>query len=159
MTYMFFMYLGNVDVGECSLECPYCQAQLWYEERSDKCKRLKQVDFSLCCQKGKVQLPLFMKPPQLLQKLFKGEDSTSQHFLHYIRSYNNMFSFTSIGAKIHSSINDGSGPPEFILSGQNYHRIGSLLPEKGLMSSNFCPHLIFKFGDLIEFSMLKDWFN
>jgi len=28
-----------------------------------------------------------------------------------------------------------------------------------LMSSNFCPHLIFKFGDLIEFSVLKDWFN
>jgi len=42
-----------------------------------------------------------------------------------------MFSFTSIGAKIHSSINDGSGPPQLILSGQNYHPIGSLLPEKG----------------------------
>jgi len=52
------MYLANVDVGECSFECPYCQAQLWYEERSNKCKRLKQVDFSLCSQKGKVQLPL-----------------------------------------------------------------------------------------------------
>jgi len=25
-----------------------------------------------------------------------------------------------------------------------------------MMSSNFCPHLIFKFGDLIEFSVLKD---
>jgi len=25
-----------------------------------------------------------------------------------------------------------------------------------LMSSNFCPHLIFKFGDLIEFYVLKD---
>ena len=25
-----------------------------------------------------------------------------------------------------------------------------------LMSSNFCPHLIFKFGDLIDFSVLKD---
>jgi len=24
------------------------------------------------------------------------------------------------------------------------------------MSSNFCPHLIFKFGDLIEFYVLKD---
>jgi len=24
------------------------------------------------------------------------------------------------------------------------------------MSSNFFPHLIFKFGDLIEFSVLKD---
>jgi len=42
-----------------------------------------------------------------------------------------MFSFTSIGAKIHSSINDGCGPPQFILSGQNYHRIGSLLLDKG----------------------------
>jgi len=42
-----------------------------------------------------------------------------------------MFSFTSIGGKIHSSINDGSGPPQFILNGQNYHRIGSLLPESG----------------------------
>ena len=42
-----------------------------------------------------------------------------------------MFSFTSIGAKIHSSINDGCGPPQFILSGQNYHHIGSLLPDKG----------------------------
>jgi len=29
--------------------------------------------------------------------------------------------------------------------------LGSLV-----MSSNFCPHLIFKFGDLIEFSVLKD---
>jgi len=25
-----------------------------------------------------------------------------------------------------------------------------------VMSSNFFPHLIFKFGDLIEFSVLKD---
>jgi len=25
-----------------------------------------------------------------------------------------------------------------------------------LMSPNFCPHLIFKFGDLIEFFVLKD---
>jgi len=75
------MYLANVDVGDCSIECPYCQAQLWYEERSDKCKRLKQVDFSLCCQKGKVQLPLLKKPPQLLQKLLKGERHYKPTFL------------------------------------------------------------------------------
>jgi len=41
-----------------------------------------------------------------------------------------MFSFTSIGGKIDSSMNNGSAPPQFILSGQNYHRIGSLLPEE-----------------------------
>ena len=28
-----------------------------------------------------------------------------------------------------------------------------------VMSSNFCAHLIFKFGDLIEFFVLKDGFN
>jgi len=28
--------------------------------------------------------------------------------------------------------------------------------DEGVMSSNFCPHLIFKFGDLIDFSVLKD---
>jgi len=38
-----------------------------------------------------------------------------------------MFSFTSIGGKVQSSVNDGFGPPQFILHGQNYHRIGSLL--------------------------------
>jgi len=32
---------------------------------------------------------------------------------------------------IHSSINDGTGPPQLILNGQNYHRIGSLLLESG----------------------------
>ena len=40
-----------------------------------------------------------------------------------------MFSFTSIRGKIHFSINDGSEPPQFILNGQNYHRIRILLPE------------------------------
>jgi len=42
-----------------------------------------------------------------------------------------MFAFTSIGGIIDSSMNNGSGPPQFILNGQNYHRIGSLLPENG----------------------------
>jgi len=42
-----------------------------------------------------------------------------------------MFAFTSIGGKIDSSMNNGSGPPQFILNRQNYHCIGSLLPENG----------------------------
>lgn len=39
-----------------------------------------------------------------------------------------MFALTSLRGKVLSSINNGNGPPQFILSGQNYHRIGSLLP-------------------------------
>ncbi|XP_072080936.1 uncharacterized protein [Arachis hypogaea] len=42
-----------------------------------------------------------------------------------------MFAFTSFGGKVLDSMNDGRGPPQFIISGQNYHRIGSLLPDAG----------------------------
>ena len=105
--------------------------EVWYEEISHKSKTYVNVDFSICCQKGKVQLPFLQEPPKLLLDLLNGKDSRSQHYLQNIRSYNSMFSFTSIGGNIQSSINDGSGPPQFILHGQNYHRIGSLLPNSG----------------------------
>ncbi|KAL4286249.1 hypothetical protein AHAS_Ahas19G0067300 [Arachis hypogaea] len=42
-----------------------------------------------------------------------------------------MFAFTSLGGKVLDSVNDGRGPPQFIISGQNYHRIESLLPDAG----------------------------
>ncbi|XP_025669780.1 uncharacterized protein [Arachis hypogaea] len=46
-----------------------------------------------------------------------------------------MFAFTSLGGKVLDSVNDGSGPPQFIITGQNYHQIGSLLPDPGLYLS------------------------
>ena len=39
-----------------------------------------------------------------------------------------MFAFTSNGAKIDQTINDGSGPYVFNISGQVHHLMGSLLP-------------------------------
>jgi hypothetical protein len=48
-----------------------------------------------------------------------------------IRSFNSMFAFTSMGGKIDSSMNSGNAPPTFVLNGENYHRIGSLLPMEG----------------------------
>ncbi|XP_072073467.1 uncharacterized protein [Arachis hypogaea] len=80
---------------------------------------------------GKVQLPFLQRPPQLLQGLISGADQRSKHFKNNIRTYNSMFCFTSLGGKIETSINDGTGPPQFIVSGQNYHRIGSLVPIEG----------------------------
>jgi len=113
------------------LACQYCKAQLWYEERAEKCNTSKEVQFSLCCQKGKVELPLLKKPPNMLQALLNGEDHISKLFLQNIRIYYSMFSFTSIGGKIDASMNNGSAPPQFILNGHNYHLIGSLLPQDG----------------------------
>lgn len=42
-----------------------------------------------------------------------------------------MFAFTSMGGKVDNQINNGSGPYVFRMNGQNYHRIGTLLPEDG----------------------------
>jgi hypothetical protein len=42
-----------------------------------------------------------------------------------------MFSFTSFGGEVVTRANDGRGPPNFVISGQNYHRIGSLIPNEG----------------------------
>ena len=43
-----------------------------------------------------------------------------------------MFAFTSMGGRVDtSSINQSAGPYIFRMSGQNYHHIGSLLPEVG----------------------------
>ncbi|XP_057418412.1 uncharacterized protein LOC130712602 [Lotus japonicus] len=74
---------------------------------------------------------LHWKPPTLLWDLIMGNDVRSREFLANIRSYNSAFAFTSFGGKIESGLNDGGGPPQFVISGQNYHRIGSLLPNVG----------------------------
>ncbi|XP_058783041.1 uncharacterized protein LOC131657689 [Vicia villosa] len=42
-----------------------------------------------------------------------------------------MFSFTSLGGKINTSVNNGTSPPMFIMIGENYHQMGSLLPQHG----------------------------
>lgn len=66
--------------------------------------------------------------PKLLGDLLSGVEQRSCHFMEHIRTYNSMFAFTSLGGKVDT--NDGSGPPQFVNSGQNYHRIGSLLPNE-----------------------------
>lgn len=102
---------------------------MWYEERSDKTRRPKNPEFSDCCLKGKVELPMLEKPPPLLWDLMNGNDPRWKNFKENIRAYNSMFLFTSIGGKLQTSVNDGNGPPRFILFGQDFHRIGSLLPD------------------------------
>lgn len=99
----------------------------WFEERPDKSRKTMKNGFSMCCIKGRIQLPPRKKPQDLLFNLLHGIDHRSTHYNDNIRAYNNMFSFTSMGGKIEGSIIDGGGPPQFILSGQNFHRIGSLL--------------------------------
>lgn len=49
-----------------------------------------------------------------------------------IRSYNLMFAFTSLGAKVDDSINVGQGVYILKINGVAYHRIDLLVPPRGV---------------------------
>ncbi|KAH9620971.1 hypothetical protein KSS87_023892 [Heliosperma pusillum] len=119
---------GYWDIGDPDYECEKCHAQMWYQERIGKDRGTRRPQFSLCCSNGKVVLPYFSQPPEFLKSLLSRKHRLSKHFIENIRSYNSMFSFTSMGGKIDHSINQGRGPYTFRMGGQNVHRIGSLLP-------------------------------
>nr|CAD1844329.1 unnamed protein product [Ananas comosus var. bracteatus] len=119
-------------VGLPEHECQSCGAQLWYAERIRKSRNEQTPRFSICCQEGKVTLPLLQSTPELLDTLLDyGVSGKAKHFRQNIRTYNSMFAFTSFGAKVDNDINRKPGPYVFKISGQNYHRMGSLLPMDG----------------------------
>nr|GEV75987.1 hypothetical protein [Tanacetum cinerariifolium] len=104
---------------------------MWYEEIEEKSKTDVNPPFSLCCQGGKVLLTTFNDTPPPLNSLLDYNHSAASKFRDQIRVYNSMFCFTSFGAKIDHSINTGRAPYTFRISGQSYHRMGSLIPNEG----------------------------
>jgi hypothetical protein len=115
--------------GIPTCKCERCGAIFWYEERT-KGKGKSTPTFGLCCQQGKVDLPPIREPPAYLMKLLRrGRAKRSKNYMQNIRLYNSMFAFTSMGGKVDKKINNGNGPYVFRMSGQNYHKIGTLLPE------------------------------
>lgn len=119
------------DVGEPSFVCKYCKAIMWYEERSKKNQNTSTPDFGMCCMQGRIVIAPFAPLPQTLHDLYFQNDRRSKFFKENIRSFNSMFAFTSIGAKIDNTKNNGKAPPIFVMNGENYHQIGSLLPTPG----------------------------
>ncbi|KAK7288469.1 hypothetical protein RIF29_01929 [Crotalaria pallida] len=116
------------DCGDPNQLCQWCGAKFWIRERIAESSALNPI-YTLCCSRGKIQLPLLTAPPLYLQSLmFDEKNVQGKHFKEKIRAYNSMFSFTSMGGKLDKSVNDGRGRFVYRLSGQNHHRIGSLLP-------------------------------
>ncbi|CAH1439621.1 unnamed protein product, partial [Lactuca virosa] len=119
-----------IDHGDQNVVCQICNAKLWTDE-SIRGKDKQNTSFSLCCGYGKVELPDSKEAPPTYLNIYRSTDSKSKYFINNIRRYNSMFSFTSMGGKVDASINNGKAPYIFRLGGQNYHRIGSLLPSNG----------------------------
>ncbi|XP_071712817.1 uncharacterized protein [Rutidosis leptorrhynchoides] len=121
------------DEGDLSFTCSACGAKLWKKEtkRGENTKGLRGA-FSMCCLKGRIELPEFTKsPPQLLMDLYTNKHPKSKHFIENARQYNMVFAFTSMGEKVDKSINKGKGPYVFRIKGQNCHTMGGLVPSTG----------------------------
>ncbi|ONM29716.1 putative replication protein [Zea mays] len=121
--------------GGPSDECPHCGAVFWFQERVKSLSAVSQrrLVYNLCCRGGKIVLEPYRCPPSPLCDLLRFDgDSRARRFLRQIRSYNSLFAFTSLGAVVDRSINNGTAPYVFKINGVVHHRIGSLLPNHGL---------------------------
>ncbi|KAG6474439.1 hypothetical protein ZIOFF_068374 [Zingiber officinale] len=97
--------------------CPHCQALLFSGETSQ-----------LCCRHGRIQLEPIPAPVEL-QSLFAMENEEGRHFRQYVRAYNHVFAFTSMGVHIDETLaSSANGIYTFRTQGNIYHSIGSLLP-------------------------------
>ncbi|XP_035845105.1 uncharacterized protein LOC110932942 [Helianthus annuus] len=120
-----------LDHGNQSLKCEMCDSLLWTDEGGKGRITLGKLTYSLCCGYGKVELPDLKEPSSIYKDLFANSNENSKYFLKNIRRYNSMFSFTSMGGKVDSSINSGRAPYVFRISGQNFHTLGGLVPAPG----------------------------
>jgi hypothetical protein len=129
--FLVFKPSAYLDHGDQTVRCDICYAKIWKDEAARGLKSRVKSSYSICCSYGKVQLPRLKEPNEDYKKFFCVPDTKGKFFLKSIRRYNSMFSFTSMGGKVDSSVNKGRGPSMFRLRGQNYHSLGSLLPNDG----------------------------
>ncbi|XP_074329701.1 uncharacterized protein LOC141667201 isoform X2 [Apium graveolens] len=120
-----------LDLGNQDQTCGCCGAMVWAAEFTGRHVGNAPKGYSICCGKGKVQLPLLRETPPELLSLLTSNGKLSRHFFSKSRVYNNMFAFCSFGGMIDDSVNKGKGPYIFRVSGQTYHNFGSLIPPDG----------------------------
>ena len=101
-------------IGNMDHRCIYCNALKFPNETK-----------GVCCNGGKVVTEPFPELPQFLQDLISGVTERSTHFLNHICQYNGSFCMTSFG---HKEATVPGWNPSFIVQGQVFHRIGTLLP-------------------------------
>ncbi|XP_070041715.1 uncharacterized protein [Nicotiana tomentosiformis] len=97
--------------------CQYCAA-----------KRFEYEPPTFCCGSGSIRLTAYKMPIEL-SKLYFENTEESEYFQTYIRTYNNMFIFTSLGVKYDKELaKRNCGIYTFRVQGQMYHFIDDLVP-------------------------------
>nr|GEW76574.1 DNA helicase [Tanacetum cinerariifolium] len=87
-------------IGKCEHSCEHCGARFWYDERIKDTRRRARPAYHRCCMAGRVVLRTYQIYPEHIQRLLRD-----RHFMENIRAYNQMFSMTSLGARVDDSIN------------------------------------------------------
>ncbi|XP_035835770.1 uncharacterized protein LOC110888207 [Helianthus annuus] len=144
-----------LDHGDQCITCDVCNAKLWDSKKGRGKHKDGKTSYSLCCGYSKVELPDYKDARPNYEKLFRCVDKESKHFLNNIRRYNSMFAFTSMGGKVDPTVNRGNAPFCYRISGENYHTIGSLLPENG-SKPKFCQLYIYDTENELSNSSSKD---
>src|SRR6266545_2578632 len=113
------------NMGPMDIECPYCHALHWKEERLSK-SSLRNPTFGKCCLSGKIWLPTLNQPPSELHNLLTSQDPSAKGFHTNIRKYNDALAMTSVSHDLQPI--ESGGPYVFKVHGSLSHCTGSLLP-------------------------------
>ncbi|KAK1393414.1 hypothetical protein POM88_012470 [Heracleum sosnowskyi] len=105
-------------LGAPTCTCEYCGAVMWKEERVNKGVTRGKPKFSLCCSKGKIQLPRPPPTPEFLLNLY-NDKAKGPAFMRNIRLYNTMFAMSSSGGNVDHSINNGGAPYVYRLNARD----------------------------------------
>ena len=107
--------------GRWNAVCQHCGAKTFFEERISNSSRRNPKFGRLCCENGKIQIPLIEPPFPVLRDLLSQRNS---FFKTHIRKFNNCLAFASICVK-ETSVPGGC--PNFSLQGRSCHKISHLV--------------------------------
>ena len=116
------------DLGRMEVKCQSCGALHWMDEKlSDS--SINNPVFGMCCDSGKVEVPMLRDPPPTLKSFLENNDQQGKNFRENIWKYNRAFAFTSLQIREDHSINQYCrGPPVFRIQGELHHCGGPLFP-------------------------------
>ncbi|CDP05228.1 unnamed protein product [Coffea canephora] len=107
------------DILASKPNCSYCEA-----------KKLHSETPNFCCSAGQIVLQQ-NKFSDILIELYTGHSAEALSFRTYVRTYNNMFAFTSFGVHYDKSLcRRTNGIYTFKVQGQTYHFIKDLIPHE-----------------------------
>jgi hypothetical protein len=130
------------NAGAMNVECPNCYSMMWSKEKSGGTNA--NPLFSICCNKGKVNLPPLPHTNNGFARLLKDQSPMSREFKSRIISYNSALSFTSTGRTLDESVaNNRHGAYCYRIQGQFYHMIGSLYPHENNIQPQYAQIYIY----------------